>query len=81
MEYMKQTISATIDSDLSKWIDQQILNKKYRNKSHLIELALLEFKEIKKIKPFFCLFSEYFRDFFIILIQVIYTSAFLYILD
>jgi Arc/MetJ-type ribon-helix-helix transcriptional regulator len=48
MEYMKQTISATIDSDLSKWIDQQILNRKYRNKSHLIELALLEFKEKTK---------------------------------
>jgi Arc/MetJ-type ribon-helix-helix transcriptional regulator len=42
---MKVTISATVDKDIADWIDQQIRNKKYRNKSHIIELALTEFRE------------------------------------
>lgn len=38
---MKRPISATIDEELIKWIDQQAADKKkYRNKSHLIEIAL-----------------------------------------
>jgi Arc/MetJ-type ribon-helix-helix transcriptional regulator len=45
METMKATISATVDKDIADWIDQQIKNKKYRNKSHIVELALTEFKE------------------------------------
>jgi Arc/MetJ-type ribon-helix-helix transcriptional regulator len=45
METMKATISATVDKDIADWIDQQIKNKKYRNKSHVVELALIEFKE------------------------------------
>jgi Arc/MetJ-type ribon-helix-helix transcriptional regulator len=48
METMKTTISATIDKDLSDWLDQQVKNKKYRNKSHIVELALIEFKEKQK---------------------------------
>jgi Arc/MetJ-type ribon-helix-helix transcriptional regulator len=45
MENMKATISATVDKDIADWIDQQVKNKKYRNKSHIVELALTEFKE------------------------------------
>lgn len=45
METMKIAISATVDRDIVDWIDQQVKNKKYRNKSHIIELALTEFKE------------------------------------
>ncbi|MBU0615409.1 MAG: ribbon-helix-helix domain-containing protein [Nanoarchaeota archaeon] len=42
----KQIISATIDSDLAKWIDHELKDKKkYRNKSHLIELAIELLKE------------------------------------
>jgi Arc/MetJ-type ribon-helix-helix transcriptional regulator len=38
---MKRPISATIDEDLIEWIEQQLGDrKKYRNKSHLIEIAL-----------------------------------------
>lgn len=38
---MKKPISATIDEELIKWISLEIKNKtKYRNKSHLIEVAL-----------------------------------------
>jgi len=38
---MKKPISATIDEELIDWIDSEVRDKKrYRNKSHLIELAL-----------------------------------------
>ncbi len=38
---MKKSISATIDLELIKWIDKALQDrKKYRNKSHLIEIAL-----------------------------------------
>lgn len=42
---MKHPISATIEADLIKWIDRQLTDKtRYRNKSHLIEVALEELK-------------------------------------
>ena len=38
---MKKPISATIEEDLINWITDQCKDKtKYRNKSHLIEIAL-----------------------------------------
>lgn len=38
---MKKAISATIDESLIKWIEKELQDKKrYRNKSHLIEIAL-----------------------------------------
>ncbi len=38
---MKKTISATIDKKLFDWINSQLKdNLKYRNKSHIIEVAL-----------------------------------------
>ena len=38
---MKRPISATIEDDLIRWINKEIKDKrKYRNKSHLIEIAL-----------------------------------------
>lgn len=38
---MKKPISATIEEDLIRWIVKEIKDKKkYRNKSHLIEIAL-----------------------------------------
>ena len=46
---MKKPISATIDVELVKWIDKEIQDKKrYRNKSHLIEIALEVLKQNKK---------------------------------
>ena len=46
----KKPISATIDEELIKWINEEIKDKhRYRNKSHLIEIALeLLRKEGKK---------------------------------
>lgn len=46
---MKKSISATIDSELIKWITNEINeNKRYRNKSHLIEVAIEMLKSNKK---------------------------------
>lgn len=47
---MKKPISATIDEELVNWIEKELQNgEKYRNKSHLIEIAVhLLKKEVKK---------------------------------
>jgi len=46
---MKKPISATIEEDLIKWISSATLDKtKYRNKSHLIEIALEKLKQSEK---------------------------------
>lgn len=46
---MKKPISATIDEELIKWIEKQLEDKKkYRNKSHLIEVALESLKDKPK---------------------------------
>jgi len=38
---MKKPISATVDEELIRWIESQLKDRKrYRNKSHLIEIAL-----------------------------------------
>jgi len=43
---MKKPISATIEQDLIKWINKESKDKrKYRNKSHLIEMALEKLRE------------------------------------
>jgi Arc/MetJ-type ribon-helix-helix transcriptional regulator len=42
----KKPISATIDKELIEWLDSEIkTKKKYRNKSHLIEIALEKLRE------------------------------------
>ena len=46
---MKKPISATIDEQLISWIVKEIKDtKKYRNKSHLIEVAIEMLKLNKK---------------------------------
>lgn len=38
---MKRPISATIDEKLIEWVNSELSDKtRYRNKSHLIEIAL-----------------------------------------
>jgi Arc/MetJ-type ribon-helix-helix transcriptional regulator len=45
---MKKPISATIDEELISWIDSQLADTtKYRNKSHLIEIAIENLKRMK----------------------------------
>ncbi len=42
----KKPISATIDEELIKWINKKLEDKtRYRNKSHLIEIALESLKK------------------------------------
>ncbi len=46
---MKKPISATIDAELIGWIKKEVSdNKRYRNKSHLIEIALELLKKGQK---------------------------------
>ena len=48
---MKKPISATIEQELITWIDKQLLDRtRFRNKSHLIEIALSRMKEEEKIE-------------------------------
>jgi Arc/MetJ-type ribon-helix-helix transcriptional regulator len=44
---VKKPISATIEEDLITWIGRKVSKdrKKYRNKSHLIEVALERMRE------------------------------------
>jgi len=43
---VKKPISATIDEELIDWIEKEIKDRKrYRNKSHLIEIALDSLKK------------------------------------
>ena len=44
----KRPISATIDEDLVRWIEKETQEKtRYRNRSHLIEIALELLKKEK----------------------------------
>jgi Arc/MetJ-type ribon-helix-helix transcriptional regulator len=46
---MKKPISATIEEDLINWIRKEVKDRRrYRNKSHLIEIALENLKDGKK---------------------------------
>jgi len=48
---MKKPISATIEQELIKWVQKEVAQNKrfYRNKSHLIEIALEKLREeVKK---------------------------------
>ena len=48
---MKKPISATIDVELIKWISNELKDStKYRNKSHLIEIAIELLKSNKNKK-------------------------------
>lgn len=45
----KQPISATIDEELIAWINNKLKDKtRFRNKSHLIEIALEKLKKEEK---------------------------------
>lgn len=48
---MKTNISVTIEEKLLQWIDKQVENARFRNRSHMVEYALVKFKESEeKIK-------------------------------
>jgi Arc/MetJ-type ribon-helix-helix transcriptional regulator len=41
----KARLNVTVDKQLVDWIDSEVKTKKYRNRSHLVELALEKYKE------------------------------------
>jgi len=43
-------VSATIDKELIEWLDQQVENRRFRNRSHGLEVALAQFVEREKEK-------------------------------
>jgi Arc/MetJ-type ribon-helix-helix transcriptional regulator len=45
MQSMKKSISVTIEKNLVGWIDDQVKTQRFRNRSHLVEVALLRFRE------------------------------------
>jgi Arc/MetJ-type ribon-helix-helix transcriptional regulator len=42
---MKQSISVTLEKELIEWIDKQLATLRYRNRSHLVEVAITKFRE------------------------------------
>lgn len=47
---MKKNISITLEETLLAWIDKQLEKARFRNRSHLIEYALVQFKESEEKK-------------------------------
>ena len=45
---MKERISATVDQETVKIIDSILKKGKYRNKSHIIEVAIEKLQEFEK---------------------------------
>jgi Arc/MetJ-type ribon-helix-helix transcriptional regulator len=48
MQSMKQSISVTVEKNLVEWVDAQVKTQKFRNRSHLVEVALMRMKDEKK---------------------------------
>jgi RNA:NAD 2'-phosphotransferase (TPT1/KptA family) len=44
----KESIFASIDNDLLKWIDEQVQSGKYHNRSHLIESIIAQYRNRNK---------------------------------
>ena len=42
---MKKNISITLEETLLAWIDKQLEKARFRNRSHLVEYALVQFRE------------------------------------
>jgi len=41
-------VFATIREDVLKWVDQQVENTRFRNRSHALEYALIKLMETEK---------------------------------
>ncbi len=42
---MKDRITITLDKELLKWIDEQVSNKKFANRSHALEFLIAKKQE------------------------------------
>lgn len=45
MESMKQSISVTVEKEIVEWIDSKVKTQRFRNRSHLVEVALMKFRK------------------------------------
>ena len=45
---MKQSISVTVEKEIVEWMDQKVKTQRFRNRSHLVEVALMRFREQEK---------------------------------
>ena len=50
MDGMKQSISVTVEKEIVEWIDKQVKTQRFRNRSHLVEVALMRFRERQRKK-------------------------------
>ena len=50
MENMKAKISVTVDKKIVDWIDERVETQRFRNRSHAVELALMEYIKTEKKK-------------------------------
>lgn len=41
---MKKPMPVSIDNDMAEWISSIVDNERYRNKSHVVEKAIIEFQ-------------------------------------
>jgi len=48
MESMKAKMGVTVEKDLVQWIDGEVKTKRFRNRSHAVEVALKYFRENEK---------------------------------
>lgn len=48
IEMTRVPISVTLPKDLVEWLDKQVENRQYHNRSHGVEVALLKLKEGKR---------------------------------
>lgn len=47
---MKVHVHATIDEDLTKWMDGKVRERKYYNRTHVLEAALTELRKKDTVK-------------------------------
>ena len=43
MQVMKAKMSVTVEKNLVAWIDSQVKTQKFRNRSHAVEVALMQY--------------------------------------
>jgi len=45
MESMKKQVTVTLPKDLLEWLDEQVKQRTYADRSHAMEMAILALKE------------------------------------
>lgn len=41
-------VTVTVDNELVQWIDGEVKNRRFRNRSHAIEYAIAKLKDMKE---------------------------------